>query len=73
MDIETNNVTASQQENLQAQSESSAEQVTLVNGEPYVNGILLSKIWLKAKKSRKRKRHFTTKNNNLSITKRAVG
>lgn len=44
MDIETNNVTASQQENLQAQSESSAEQVTLVNGEPYVNGILLSKI-----------------------------
>ena len=31
------------------------------------------KIWLKAKKIRKRKRHFTTKNNNLSITKRAVG
>lgn len=56
MDIETNNVTASQQEKLQAQSESSAEQVTLVNGEPYVNGILLSKIWLKAKKKPKEKK-----------------
>lgn len=44
MDIETNNVTASQQENLQAQSESSAEQVTLVNGEPYVNGVPQSEI-----------------------------
>lgn len=39
MNIETKDVTVSQQENLQAQNESSAEHVTLVNGEPYVNGV----------------------------------